>query len=47
MVSDDLVREFIEWCGSDIPDPHQYPIRFRFMIRSFEHYKRMEKKDES
>lgn len=40
---DSFIEEFIEYIGLDkIPDPDQYPRRFEFMIKSFEHYKRMQ-----
>lgn len=40
---DAFIEEFIEYYGvENIPDPYQYPKRFEFLIKSYEHYKRME-----
>lgn len=40
---DEFIKEFIEYHGEEtIPDPSQYPKRFEFLVKSFEHYKRME-----
>lgn len=40
---DAFIEEFIEYYGiENIPDPEQYPNRFEFLIKSYEHYKRME-----
>lgn len=40
---DEFIEEFIEYYGiENIPDPEQYPNRFEFLIKSYEHYKRME-----
>jgi len=41
--NDDTLDEFIDYFGiENIPNPEQYPARFKFLIKSFEHYKRME-----
>ena len=42
-IDDALIEEFIEYYGiENIPDPNQYPKRFEFLIKSFEHYKKMQ-----
>jgi hypothetical protein len=42
--NEDMLKEMIEYFGEkNIPDPEQYPIRFQFLTKSFEHYKRMDK----
>lgn len=42
-LDEDLYREFLEYFkGTNIPDPEQYPLRFRFLVRSFLYYKSME-----
>lgn len=39
---DETLNEMIEHYGlENIPNPEFYPIRFRFLVKSFEHYKRM------
>ena len=39
-VSDDQVKEFIEFYGEDkIPNPEQYPIRFKFLLETFKYVK--------
>lgn len=39
---DKFIEEFIEHHGvENIPDPFQYPKRFEFLVKSYEHYKRM------
>lgn len=43
-VDDDTIKEFLEYYReASIPDPDQYPNRFKFMIKSFLHHKKMEK----
>ncbi len=38
----DTLDEFIDYFGiENIPNPEQYPIRFKFLIKTFEHYKNM------
>jgi len=38
---DEFIKEFIEYHGEEnIPNPHQYPKRFEFLVKSFENYKR-------
>lgn len=40
---DEFIEEFIEYYGiENIPNPDQYPRRFEFLVKSFEHYKRMQ-----
>ncbi len=40
---DAFIEEFIEHYGvENIPDPNQYPRRFEFLVKSYEHYKRMQ-----
>ena len=40
---DEFIEEFIEHYGvENIPDPLQYPRRFEFLVKSYEHYKRMQ-----
>ena len=40
---DALIEELIEHYGvENIPDPIQYPNRFEFFVKSYEHYKRMQ-----
>lgn len=40
---DEFIEEFIEHYGvENIPDPFQYPRRFEFLVKSYEHYKRMQ-----
>lgn len=39
---DAFIEEFIEYYGvENIPDPNQYPARFEFLVKSYEHYKRI------
>lgn len=39
---DAFITEMIEHYGvENIPNPEHYPIRFEFLVRSFEHYLRM------
>ncbi len=41
--NDELVQEFIDYYGQkNIPNPEQYPRRFKFLVKSFEHYKKMQ-----
>jgi hypothetical protein len=39
--NDDLIEEFIDYCGGakKIPNPEQYPRRFEFLVKSFKNYK--------
>ena len=38
-----MLKEMIEHYGlENIPNPEHYPIRFEFLTRSFEHYKKMQ-----
>jgi hypothetical protein len=40
---DKFVQEFIDHFGEEnIPNPQQYPRRFEFLVKSFQHYKRMQ-----
>lgn len=40
---DKFIEEFIEHYGvENIPDPTHYPHRFEFLIKSYEHYRRMQ-----
>lgn len=40
---DEFLKEMIEHYGvENIPNPEQYPIRFEFLVKSFEHYKCMQ-----
>lgn len=40
---DKFIKEFIEYYGEkNIPDPFQYPKRFEFLVKSYEHYKKYE-----
>jgi hypothetical protein len=40
--NDKLTQEFIEYYGAkNIPNPDQYPKRFKFLVDSFIHYKKM------
>lgn len=40
---DEFIEEFISYYGvENIPDPMQYPKRFEFLVKSYEHYKRMQ-----
>jgi len=37
-----LFNEMVEHYGiENIPNPEHYPIRFEFLTRSFEHFKKM------
>jgi hypothetical protein len=43
---DATLKEMIEYYGiENIPNPEQYPIRFEFLTRSFEHYKKMQTRE--
>jgi len=36
------LQEFLDYFSdTKIPDPDQYPKRFEFMVKSFQHYKKM------
>lgn len=38
------IEDFIEFFGiENIPNPDQYPKQLEFLIKSFRHYKNMEK----
>ena len=38
-----LFNEMVEHYGiENIPNPEHYPIRFEFLTRSFEHFKKMQ-----
>jgi hypothetical protein len=40
---DPLVQEFIDYYGQEnIPNPDQYPLRFAFLVKSFQHHKKMQ-----
>ena len=42
---DEFLKEMIEYYGvENMPNPDHYPMRFEFMSRSFEHYKRMQER---
>lgn len=42
-----MLEEMIAYYGKEnIPNPEQYPIRFAFLTKSFEHYKRMGTRNE-
>jgi len=44
--NDKFTQEFIDYYGEEnIPNPDQYPLRFEFLAKSFEHYKRMKEYD--
>lgn len=44
---DDFLKEMIEFYGiENLPDPTHYPLRFEFMTKSFEHYKRCKQSTE-
>jgi hypothetical protein len=37
------LNEMIELFGTDrIPNPDHYPMRFKFLVESFRHYKNMQ-----
>lgn len=41
-IDEDTIREFLEYYSeTSIPDPEHYPRRFKFMVDSFMHHKRM------
>ena len=41
-----LFNEMVEYYGiENIPNPENYPIRFEFLTRSFEHFKKMNTED--
>lgn len=40
---DETLNEMIEYFGTDnIPNPEHYPLRFEFMVKTFEHFKKMQ-----
>lgn len=42
-VDDATIKEFLEYySGTSIPDPEQYPKRFKFMIEAFLYHKSRE-----
>jgi hypothetical protein len=42
-----LLKEMIEFYGlENIPNPKHYPLRFEFLTKSFEHYKKMKAMNE-
>lgn len=42
-----FLKEMIEYFGADrIPNPEQYPLKFEFMTKSFEHHKKMKTNNE-
>lgn len=42
-----LFNEMVEYYGvENIPNPEHYPIRFEFLTKSFEHYKKMKDMNE-
>jgi hypothetical protein len=42
---DKFVEDFIAYFGiENIPNPNQYPKRFEFLLKSYEHYKKMKDK---
>lgn len=47
--NDDFLNEMVEYYGGveNLPNPDHYPIRFEFLTKSFEHYKRMQKANEN
>lgn len=48
MNTDKSIKEFIEFYGEDkIPDPEQYPLRFKFLFESFKHYNKMKETNEN
>jgi hypothetical protein len=45
---ENMLKEMIEFYGKEnIPNPEQYPMRFEFLTKSFEHYKKMEAQREN
>lgn len=43
VAEDKELQEFIDYCGQEnIPNPEQYPLRFAFLVKSFQHHKRMQ-----
>lgn len=41
---ENTLKEMIEHYGADnIPNPEHWPMRFEFLMRSFEHYVRMKR----
>lgn len=50
MNTEKMVNELIEYYGGmeNIPNPEHYPIRFAFLVKSYEHYmKKKEMQDNS
>jgi len=40
---DEELQEFIDYHGQEnIPNPEQYPLSFAFLVKSFQHHKRMQ-----
>lgn len=43
IMEDKDLREFIDYYGQEnIPNPEQYPLRFAFLVKMFQHHKRMQ-----
>jgi hypothetical protein len=41
-VDDDTIKEFLDYYSETvIPDPEQYPKRFEFMVKAFNHSKKI------
>lgn len=42
--NEDFLNEMVEFYGGieNLPNPNHYPIRFEFLTKSFEHYKKMQ-----
>lgn len=43
MKTEKMINELIEYYGGaeNIPNPVHYPIRFAFLVKSYEHYMKM------
>jgi hypothetical protein len=44
-LNDEVYKEFVEYYSDKLPNPEQYPIRFKFLIESFLHYRRNKSND--
>jgi hypothetical protein len=43
VTKDEEIQEFIDYYGQEnIPNPEHYPLRFAFLVKSFQHHKRMQ-----
>ena len=43
VTEDKEIQEFIDYYGQEnIPNPEHYPLRFAFLVKSFQHHKRMQ-----